>query len=167
MNPQDIPTSILRSFVLKIVLRLLEEHGQDDDVWFENEFGETEDWVGELVFTGGIFNYDLDFLDEEMEEIYINEFKPLLNRLNVDEVDYYIYMKQKIEDKYGMFCAYQQRDKTKYNIMSLMCKEVINSYQEDLQITNCTANLYDWVSFQAIWRGYNERWKNPFFTFKN
>jgi len=161
MLPQNIPTTTWRNFVINHALRLFQEHGYNDEFeWLDN--GDYP--AGHMAFNGGIFNYDDDLHDEEMEEIWTNDFKPFLKSLNVDEVDMYIYMIKAIEEEYGMFGSDQDRCKKKYNIMAVTCSSELNSYQQDLKETEDWAG---WVKFQSIWRGHNARWKNPFFSFKD
>lgn len=162
MLPKNIPTTAWRNFVIKVALRLFEEHGYSDpdDDWFNPE----DETAGHMAFNGGCFNYHDDLHDEEMEEIWTNEFKPFLKSMNVDEVDMYIYMRQAIEEEYGMFDPDQERGKQKYNVMATVCMTELDSYQQDLQESEDTEA---WVTLQAIWRGHNARWKNPYFTFKD
>ena len=112
-----------------------------------------------MVFNGGVFNYDNELHDEEMEEIWTDEFKPFLKSMNVDEVDMYIYMIQAIEEYFCTDC-----NKKKHIVMATFCVDKLDSYQQDLQESEDTEA---WVKFQAIWRGHNARWKNPYFTFKD
>ena len=159
MLPQNIPTTAWRNFVIKVAVRLFEEHGYNDEFeWFDSD----DYSAGHMVFNGGVFNYDNDLHDEEMEEIWTDDFKPFLKILNVDEVDMYIYMRHELEEAYGLFN--NERLTQKYNVMAMTCSSELDSYQQDLQETEDWAG---WVKFQAIWRGHNARWKNPYFTFKD
>ena len=163
MLPQNIPTTAWRNFVINQALRLFEEHGYHD----EFEWLDSEDFqAGHMVFNGGVFNYDNDLHDEEMEEIWTDDFKPFLKSMNVDEVDMYIYMRQAIEEEYGIYYDATERNIKKYNVMAMTCSSELDSYQQDLQQAE-EQHFTDLVKFQAIWRGHNARWKNPYFTFKD
>ena len=165
MLPKNIPTTAWRNFVIKVALRLFEEHGYSDpdDNWFNPE----DETTGHMAFNGGCYNYDNDLHDAEMEEIYTNEFKPFLKILNVDEVDMYIYMRQAIEEDYGVVSVRYfgaEHSRKKHIVMAIVCSSELDSYQEDLQESEETEA---WVKFQALWRGHETRWKNPYFTFKD
>tara|TARA_R110002126_G_scaffold97397_4_gene227004 strand:- start:4498 stop:4977 length:480 start_codon:yes stop_codon:yes gene_type:complete len=159
MLPKNIPTTAWRNFVINQALRLLdEEHFAEHIDWYDsNDYP-----VGHMVFNGGIYNYDNPTHDKAMEVIWTDEFKPFLKSMNVDEVDMYIYMKHELEEEYGLFN--NERLTQKYNVMAMTCSSELNSYQQDLWMSEDTEA---WVKFQAIWRGHNARWKNPFFTFKD
>ena len=164
MLPQNIPTTAWRNFVINQALRLLEEeHFTEHFDWFDSD-----DYpAGHMVFNGGIYNYDNPTHDKAMEEIWTDDFKPFLKILNVDEVDMYIYMRQTIEEEYGFVAARyfaEDRSKKKYNVMAVICSGELDSYQQDLWLSE---DNEQWVKFQAIWRGHNARWKNPYFTFKD
>ena len=164
MLPKNIPTTAWRNFVIKVALRLLEEeHFTEHIDWFDSD-----DYpVGHMVFNGGIYNYDNPTHDKEMEEIWTNEFKPFLKSMNVDEVDMYIYMRQAIEEDYGFVSVRYfgaEHSRKKHIVMAVVCSSELDSYQEDLQESEETEA---WVTLQAIWRGHNARWKNPYFTFKD
>ena len=117
-----------------------------------------------MVFNGGIYIYNNQRHDEVMDEVYVNDFKPFLANLKIDEVNMYIYMRKEIEDEYGS-CAVNDRLLLKSNMLATKCQEVLDDYQRDFQ----TAYVDDegWIAFQALWRGHGCRWKNPFFTFKD
>jgi len=162
MLPKNIPTTAWRNFVINQALRLLEEeHFTEHIDWMDDE-----DYpVGHMVFNGGIYDYDNPTHDKAMEEIWTDEFKPFLKILNVDEVDMYIYMKHELEEEYGLFN--NERLTQKQNVMAMTCSSVLGSYQQDLQEFSFELTTKGWITFQAIWRGHNARWKNPFFTFKD
>ena len=120
------------------------------------------DTVGQMVFNGGIYNFDNSVFDKKMDEVYVDDFKPFLANLKIDEVDMYIYLRQELEDAFRI-CEDDHRIKQKGNILAWWCSGEIDEFVEDFQ----TANEDDgWIALQALWRGHGCRWKYPCFTFK-
>ena len=152
-------TTAWRQFVLKATFKILDDENYTHDIIIDDY-----DDVGDMVFNGGIYDYDDKRHDKAMDELYTEYFKPFLANLKIDEVDMYISIRDEIEDEYG-FEITHGRLKMKSNILAFRCQQVIRNYKEDFQ----TAYVEDdgWIAFQALWRGHGCRWKYPFFTFKN
>jgi hypothetical protein len=157
ITPQTIPTWSWRNGVLNAASRLLdEEHFTDHIDWFDEDGYP----AGHMVFNGGIYYYDNIKHDENMKDVYDDEFADVWyhqmpNCVGFDDTDMYIYMRQELEEEYGAFDT--DRLRQKYNIVAMTFNKVLDSYQRDLQEANRDFNN-NWIAFQALWRGHYSRY---------
>ena len=157
-SPELIPTRIWREFVLNHSIPLL-----TDFDWFDEAYP-----AGHIIFNGGIYDYDNDVFDVEMRKLYRDKFIPFLEEIGVNVVDMYIYMRQEYEMEEFYPDVLDTRIKRKEIVMAMWGMKVLNGYQDDFQEFDailCYAK--GWITLQALFRGHNARWKNPFFTFKD
>ena len=148
--PSPLPTHILR----QLLLNLAEDITTDQLAEMIQEEG---DAVGSLIFGGGMLDDDEEANFQcSCRSIYDGVFKPFLDEHKIDHVDMYLYMRGQIEE-------YSDAEE-KHIVMALFLSEQLSKYADDYHEAIFKQNF---AKFQALWRGHNARWKNPFFTFKD
>ena len=159
MTPEEIPFNVFRQFYLTTARGL-------DDNFDEN----TEELLGELgswIFNGGIWVGPDGTISEEDEEGYLETMKVVydeallyfLEEHSINETDMYIYMRNENE-KSGSNATATEKEL----VMAVYLAEQLTLYMDDF-IEYDDSKHNGIVKFQALWRGHNCRWKNPFFTF--
>tara|TARA_R110002153_G_scaffold124851_1_gene271554 strand:+ start:60 stop:578 length:519 start_codon:yes stop_codon:yes gene_type:complete len=112
----------------------------------------------------------------QINEIYIEIFKPFIKSVNVDEVDMYVYMRD--EGTHGLDSNGSDEDddeddeeflkmlRRKEYIMIALLDFTLFSVLFDMK-KSIKEHKHAWITLQAVWRGYNDRWKYPVFTFND
>lgn len=171
-TPSTIPDNVIRQFIVPLADNATE--GQLDE--HMEEFPTSWSTLGQFIFGGGMWMIEQDdeFLEdwrEHMKNIYEKEFKPFLDKQKIDHVDMYIHMR----DQLG--CSLCPEDEGKEIVMAHTLANLLDKFAEDVTALKKRVAEWDGFSkvifgggihkFQALWRGYNTRWENPFFTFED